>query len=117
MVKAQCPHCGQYVMVELEVDETEEQAAERVCNCEGAQRARKIAQSMEQANDNIDLEFYKTSEAAAEILKAAVRPVGLGKVASVTVDTGNGVKGIIKATNKGTIRVSKVETKKVEHDE
>jgi hypothetical protein len=104
-------------MVELETDETEEQAAERVCNCEGAKRARKIAQSVEQANDNIDLEFYKTSQAAAEILKAAAKPIGLGKIASVTVDIGNGVKGIVKATNKGTIRVTKTVTKKVEHDE
>lgn len=117
MNSVKCPYCGQYIMAELEVNETEEQAAVRMCQCEGARLARKIMQSVEQAEDNIDLEFYESNQAAAEILKAAVRPVALGKIAGVIIDAGNGVKGVIKATNKGTIKVSKIETKKVEHDE
>lgn len=49
-------------------------------------------------------------EYAAPVLMAAVHPVAMCAIDSVTVNIGNGVRGTIKMTSKGKIQVKKTTT-------
>ncbi len=50
-------------------------------------------------------------------MRMAVHPVMQQKIAAITVDTGQGIKGSVKLTNKGFIRIEKNVSKKVSLEE
>lgn len=47
---------------------------------------------------------------AAPILRAAIHPIAVCAIDSVTVNIGNGVKAMIKLTSKGKIQIKKIKT-------
>lgn len=110
-----CIYCGQVFNLQTSGQCTEEQLnrwATDQCDCSGARGARRAEESEKKAKDNIEKFFRENSPEAADIMKMAVRSVQEQKIASITVDTGFGVKGSVKLTNKGFIKVEKSISKK-----
>lgn len=110
-----CIYCGQVFNLQTSGQCTEEQLnrwATDQCDCSGARGARRVEESEKKAKDNIEKFFRENSPEAADIMKMAVRSVQEQKIASITVDTGFGVKGSVKLTNKGFIKVEKSISKK-----
>lgn len=106
-----CKYCGQTYQLETsgmcEQDRLNEWATEK-CDCSAAKEERKREKQELEAQINIKEMFGEYD--AAPILRAAVHPVAMCAVDSVTVNIGNGVKGTIKMTSKGKIQVKKTTT-------
>lgn len=106
-----CNYCGQSLMVECEENATEEQLNELAsdkCGCSEAKEARELKMSEEKARQNVEKLFGKYD--AGAVLMAAVHPVASCAVDSVTVNVGNGVKGMVLLGNNGKVKVKKVTT-------
>lgn len=105
-----CEYCGQSQMVECEENTTEKRVnelASEKCGCSEAKEARELRMSEEKARQNVEKLFGKYD--AADVLKAAVHPVAICAIDSVTVNVGNGVKGTVLLSN-GKVKVKKVVT-------
>lgn len=106
-----CQFCGQSYQLETSgmcgQGLLDEWATEK-CDCSEAKEARKMKEQEIKAETNIEVLFGKHD--AAPILRAAVHPIAICAIDSVTVNVGNGVKGTIKMTNKGKIQVKKTTT-------
>ena len=114
-----CQYCKQLVILGEEL-ETEEEAllkAKEICTCDGAKLFQKRQVRIEKACDNIELEFHEHFPETEELLKAAVPHIIGYRINKITIDTGNGIKGTVSITSKGSIKVTKAISKKVEHDE
>ena len=106
-----CEYCGQSQMVECEENTTEERVnelASEKCGCSEAKEARELRMSEEKARQNVEKLFGKYD--AGEVLMAAVHPVAICAIDSVTVNVGNGVKGTVLLGNNGKVKVKKVTT-------
>lgn len=106
-----CQYCGQVHQFETggmcSQEQLDEWASEK-CDCGEAKEARKMKEQEVKAEINIGKLFGEYD--AAPILRAAVHPVAICAIDSVTVNIGNGVKGTIKLTGKGKIQVKKTTT-------
>lgn len=118
-----CRFCGQTEAVEVPPEWTEDEVDELVterCECWEAESYARRKRRKEQAHERIDLLFgegeNKESEPiqgkALELLHDAVEKAGDEDIVSATIDTGNGIKAAIKLTDKGTIKVTRTQTKK-----
>lgn len=110
-----CIYCGQERMVEVEEAATHEEIsikASQECTCKEGKEARENEVRIQKAKNDIDnlFEFY---EETAGILKAAIEPISKDLIKSITVDTGDGVKGKLSITNDGKIKVERTETSKI----
>lgn len=106
-----CQYCGQAIMVECEDDATEEQInkhASEKCICAEAEEVREAIMSEERARKNVEKLFGKYE--ASEVLMAAVHPVAICAIDSVTVNIPNGVKGTVLRGSNGKVKVKKVTT-------
>lgn len=114
-----CRFCGDTVILANEPSNQEEEIEMAIlaCDCAGAMLHKTMLSKAEIAKDNIDLEFNKDCPEVAEILKKAVEYIAKGKITKISVDTGRGVKAAVNKTSRCTIKVSRTETEKVEHDE
>ena len=118
MTKGACRFCGQINMIDGAIDENEaEEQATLGCKCDGAKHYKNRKVKMEKAQDNIELALYKVDEKVCDYLKQCVDLVERQRIASITVDTGTGVKCTVRKTNKGTIKVVKKISKDVVYDE
>lgn len=118
MTKAACRFCGQIILIDDIADETEaEEQATLQCKCDGAKHYKNRLAKIEKAQDNIELALYKVDEKVCEYMKQCVDLVESQRIASITVDTGTGVKCSVRKTTKGTIKVVKKISKDVIYDE
>lgn len=116
--KAACRFCGQINMIDGAVDENEaEEQATLGCKCDGARVYRQRKERIEKAKDNIELALCKIDQEVCEYLKGCTELVERGRIGTITIDTGNGIKCTVKSTNKGTIKVVKKISKDVIYDE
>ncbi len=106
-----CKFCGQSYQLETSgvcsQEQLDEWAAEK-CDCGEAKEDRKMKEQERKAERNIKKMFGEYD--AAPVLLAAVHPIAICALDSVTVSIGNGVKGTIKLTSKGKIQVKKTTT-------
>ena len=106
-----CKFCGQSYQLETSgvcgQERLDEWASEK-CDCSEAKEAKEMKTQEVKAAGNIEKLFGKYD--AAQVLLAAVHPVAICAIDSVTVNIGNGVKGTIKLTGKGKIQVKKTTT-------
>lgn len=106
-----CKYCGQVHQFETggmcSQEQLDEWTSEK-CICNEAKEAEKMKKREQIARMNIEEMFggYDT----ATILRAAVHPIAICAVDSVTVNIGNGEKVTIKLTSKGKIQVKKTTT-------
>lgn len=103
-----CEYCGQSQIVECienEADEVVNALATEKCECSKAKEARKLRMSEEKARQNVEKLFGKYD--AGEVLMAAVHPVAICAIDSVTVNVGNGVKGTVLLGTNGKVKVKK----------
>lgn len=122
LVKGTCKFCKQVFMVSEEDPDyisggrNLDKIATLRCTCEESRDYQYREAQKERAYDNIDLAFndYTTMKDA---LRAAVQGMVDQKLLSVTMKNGEGVTGKLTVTSKGTIKVSKTVSKKVEFDE
>ena len=115
-----CVYCGQVFQMETSGECTEEQLnrwATEKCDCSAAKTDRRKAAKEENARNNIEKLFRENYPEAADLMRMAVHPVMQQKIAAITVDTGQGIKGSVKLTNKGFIRIEKNVSKKVSLEE
>lgn len=106
-----CKYCGQAMMVECEENATEEQINEKAsekCICAEAEEVRETIMSEERARKNV-VELFGQHD-ASEVLIAAVHPVAIRAIDSVTINIPNGVKGTVTLGNNGKVKVKKVTT-------
>lgn len=106
-----CKYCGQIYQLETsglcEQERLDEWATEK-CDCSAAKEERKREKQELEAQINIKEMFGEYD--AAPVLRAAVHPIAIGAIDSVTVRIGSGVKATIKLTSKGKIQVKKTTT-------
>lgn len=103
--------CGQSYQLETsgvcDQESLDEWASEK-CDCDGAKEVQRMKEQEVKAEINIKNLFGEWD--AAPVLRAAVHPVAVGAIDSVTVNIGNGVKATIKLTAKGKIQIKKIKT-------
>lgn len=122
MTRGTCKYCGQVFMVDEEDPDyikgmrSADVVASLRCTCEGAREFSYREEQKEKAYDNIDLAFDEY-ETMRDALKAAVQGMVDKKFSNITIKNADGVTGKLTVTGKGTIRVSKTVSKKVEFDE
>ena len=115
-----CVHCGQVFQLQISGQCTEEQLNRwetEKCDCSTARTDRRKAATETKARDNIEKLFRENYPEAADIMRMAVHPVMEQKIAGLAIDTGQGVKGSVKLTNKGFIRVEKSVSRKTSLEE
>lgn len=115
-----CKYCGQVHHMQTTGQCTEEQLndwATEMCNCSGAKMEKNRKTSEEKAKNNIEKLFRENYPETADILKAAVNPVVRNLVASITVDTGHGIKGKVNLTGKGKVKVEQIVSRKTSLEE
>lgn len=118
MIKGACRYCGQIVIIENAIDAgSAEEKATMQCKCEGAKAYKRTVKRREKAKDNIELAIHEIDEEVCDYLKQCVELVDRRRIASITVDTGKGVKVSVKKTLKDTIKVTKKISKDVVYDE
>lgn len=95
-----CKFCGQSYQFETSgvcsQERLDEWASEK-CDCGEAREVREMKKQEEKAVENIEKLFGKYD--AAQILMAAVHPIAIRAVDSITVNIGKSVKGQIKLKN------------------
>ena len=113
-----CTFCGQIasrrVLAEWSSEEIEELATE-TCDCWEAKDYMHKKGQQERADKKIDMLFGEGADvavaaAAADLLHKAVGPICDQRIASISIDAGNGIKGRISMTAKGNIRVVRTKT-------
>ena len=110
-----CIYCGQTMILNTSGKADKEQLdkwATEKCSCAEAKAAQEKVKVKRTAEDNIVRMFRDDFPETEAIMKSALVYVENEDVLKVTVDTGNGVKGILRRTNKGTIVVEMVTSKK-----
>ena len=103
-----CIYCGQTMMfttVGLAEKEQLDKWATEKCTCEQAKKAQEKVKAKRTAEDNIHTMFRERYPEVEAIMQAALPYIEGENILKVTIDTGNGVKGSICMTNKGTIKV------------
>lgn len=106
-----CKFCGQSQIFETIGEATEEQLTEwatEKCSCGEAKEMMEAKQAEEKAYENIKKLFGEYD--AGAILKQAVHSVAICAVESVTVNVGNGVKGVLTLGNNGKVKIKKSTT-------
>ena len=106
-----CGYCGQVYQFETSGacgQELLDKWASEKCDCSEAKEEKKKKEQEARAEGNIIKLFGECD--VTPILMAAVHPVAICAVDSVTVNIGNGVKATIKLTNKGKIQIKKIST-------
>lgn len=119
IITGTCKFCRQTAarkaLEEWGMEEINELVTE-TCGCLDAQIYSSKKRQKERAKARIDLLFGKDNksvtipDAAVDLLHEAVYPVCEGFIQNVTVDIGNGVKGKISITQKGTVKVARTKT-------
>jgi biotin synthase-like enzyme len=111
-----CKYCGQAIAIETEKEldqEALDNEASMKCECEAA----KVMKKREE-NRRIGLEsvrcLFEDMPDLAEFLQDGVNIIAENRADSISVDTGMGVQGKLKATKKGTVRVTRIEKEKRE---
>lgn len=110
-----CIYCGQIYQLETTGICTEEQLdrwATEKCDCGGAKAERRKMKTEETAKDNIEKLFRENYPEAADIMRGCVNPIIGNQIASITIDTGSGIKGKVSMTRKGMVKVEKNVSKK-----
>lgn len=110
-----CIYCGQIYQMETTGTCTEEQLdrwATEKCDCGGAKAEKRRAKTEETAKTNIEKLFRENYPEAADIMWKSVNHIIENKIASITIDTGFGIKGKVSLTNKGMVKVEKTVSKK-----
>ena len=111
-----CKFCGQAVAIETERDMDQEQLdteATSKCTCEEAMRKRKQKESAGAAINAVEI-LFKELPGMEQFLKSGVQAISNGDVYSISVDSGRGTQAKLKMTNKGSIRVTRIEKEKRE---
>lgn len=115
-----CKHCGQVHHMQTSGPCTEEQLDEwatGMCDCSGAKAEKRRKETGEKAKTNIEKLFREHYPETADILRYATAAVIQYKIASITVDTGHGIKGKVTLTGKGKVRVEQIVSKKTSLEE
>lgn len=110
-----CMYCGQTMILRTSGMAKQEQLdkwATEKCSCDEAKAAQEKVKAKRTAEENIIRLFREDFPETEAIMKEALVYVENEDVAKVTVDTGNGVKGTLRRTNKGTIVVEMVTSSK-----
>ena len=110
---ANCPFCGQGVMIKAENGWTEEQIMKEAvmnCNCEEARHQQEIQQSINEAEMYIRVE-YPAPDIIKDLFTRYAEAVGQGDLTKVSVSAGKS-KYTMTKTAKGSIKVEKVTTVK-----
>ena len=103
-----CRFCGQTVAINgirEEDEETLDKWATDKCGCSEAKEERERKKAEEKALENVKKIFGEYD--AGAVLMAAVHPVAIEAINSVTVDAGCGVKGKVFKNKKGKVKVQK----------
>ena len=104
-----CKFCGQSYQLETSgicgQEMLDEWASEKF-DCDQAKEAVKMKKQEIKAELNISDLFVGEHDAAA-VLRAAVHPIAICAIDSVTVNIGNGVKATMRLTSKGKIQIKK----------
>ena len=85
-VHGTCQKCGQYVLVQVDEDATEEEvneAATLTCGCKGSQEEKELKESIGKCRENIKTIFGKGR--IAEILQDAAEDVRSGEIEQMTL--------------------------------
>lgn len=115
-----CKHCGQIHHMNTTGQCTEEQLndwATEMCDCAGAKIEKRQKKTEEKVKNNIEKLFRESYPETADILRQAVAPVVKSTIASITIDTGHGIKGKVTLTSKGTVKVEQSVSKKTSLEE
>ena len=110
-----CIYCGQTMIMATVGHASKEQLdkwATEKCTCKEAREAQEKVRAKRTAEDNIIRLFRENFPETEAIMKEALVYIENEDVAKVTVDTGAGVKGTLRRTNKGTIVVEMVTSSK-----
>ena len=103
-----CPFCGQ-----VSLDEE--------CNCDGAQRERKIQSQIQRATDTIyelfgpdctENGYAPVADESIKLMREIVEQVAYWKMYSASLHIANGIKAKISRTASGKIKIERSETKK-----
>lgn len=106
-----CRFCGQTVAINGIREEDEEildKWATDKCDCSEAKEERERKKAEEKAVQNVKKLFGEYD--AGAVLMAAVHPVAIAAINSVTVDVDDGVKGKVFQDKNGKVKVRKVIT-------
>jgi hypothetical protein len=103
-----CPFCGQ-----VSLDEE--------CNCDGAQRERKIQSQIQRATDTIyelfgpdctENGYAPVADESIKLMREIVEQVAYWKMYSASLHIANGIKAKFSRTASGKIKIERSETKK-----
>lgn len=103
-----CPFCGQVSLNEE-------------CNCDGAQRERKIQSQIRRATDTIyelfgpdctENGYIPIADESIKLMREIVEQVAYWKMYSASLHIANGLKAKISRTASGKIKIERSETKK-----
>lgn len=106
-----CKFCGQTVHLQMITEQPEEvldELASEKCDCVEAKEERERKKAEEKALENVKKLFGEYD--AGAVLMAAVHPVAIAAINSVTVDVDDGVKGKVFQDKNGKVKVRKVIT-------
>ena len=112
-----CKNCGQAVTIESKKELTKEQLIEEAsyeCNCDEARAMRKREEAKRVGQDSVQILFGNDMPELAAFLKDSVELLATGFIGKLSIDAGNGTQATLKATAKGTIRVTRIEKEKRE---
>ncbi|MCM1296867.1 MAG: hypothetical protein NC311_15115 [Muribaculaceae bacterium] len=113
-----CRYCNQITYLNQNMTEDEaEETATLGCNCFKGRDYRERVKRIEKTNNNIDLAFMEDFPQTAELFRSAVPAIMDGKIVKVSIDTGQGIKGVIGTTQKGSLKVERTASKKVTYEE
>lgn len=116
-----CRFCGQTAQLEVPAEwdtEQVDEAATEFCDCLEAAVYTKKKQRKEKAVRAIEKQFGEDAEihvdeTVTDLLKAIVDNIVELRIASGTIDIGNGLKAKIGMTGKGAVKVERAKTEKV----
>lgn len=124
MIRGTCMYCNQVIMVEeadingdLEDEDAITQAAVMKCNCTGAKIYQGKEKRKEALQDNITLIFHKSSEDMESLMYEALPYILKGAISKITVDTANGLRGIMSIGTNDTIKIKCTIKKEKEYSE
>ena len=115
-----CKFCGQGHHMQTTGSCTEEQLndwATEMCDCYKAKVEKNRAKAEETGKNNIEYLFRENYPEAADILRYATAAVVRGKIASITVDTGYGIRGKVTLTSKGKVKIEQTVSRKTSLEE
>lgn len=121
-----CRFCGQILAVKPQGGETNDEAAEEICDCGGARdfrrRRERIARSREMidtlfAGENEDYNLRPIPQETAELLKAAAVLAIDGKLSKLSVQIGGICRAEVTTGGKWEIKVRRVEGRTLSAEE